>query len=324
MLGYRELTSEKVSSLDNFGCFANVGEMKIKKVLGLIGIFIFLFVCGGCTTLPGTLGEKFRENNYGYTPLDPLPVIVHGMGDLKRGECGTNVLGALPDETMRLAVGQNTGQAGITYGPATIGYAGSNYIVILDYIKYNTLGFPITQTNSIINVQNAYRRQFLFIKFPPKIRTEKVERTFISYAETNADKVVPVYVGVGLRMTAHISVKNGSVNLGNLSALGVAAQAGQISGTMVIQTLGISGKTVSSGIPLPSEINTTTIQNALMALGTIKAKIYDSDVCVEPRALAIFNNIGGGPETVNSFISLLLKKKLTLDRAEHGVKLLAE
>jgi hypothetical protein len=129
----------------------------------------------------------------------------------------------------------------------------------------------------------------------------------------NPDVVVPVYVGVGLRLTANVSVKEGNVDLGNLFALGVAAQAKQISGTLVIQSLGLSGEGVSPLIPIPSEINPTTIQNALMAIGAIKAKIYDGKISVVPRVVGVYNNLGGGQETINGFISTILEKPLTLD-----------
>jgi hypothetical protein len=68
------------------------------------------------------------------------------------------------------------------------------------------------------------------------------------------------------------------VDLGNLFALGVAASTGNISGTLVLQTLGISGESISATIPFPSEINNNSIQNAILALGAIKAKIYDENI----------------------------------------------
>ena len=41
---------------------------------------------------------------------------------------------------------------------------------------------------------------------------------------------LPVYVGVGVRLTATVSVIRGKVDLGNLLALGAAAKAGRVSG----------------------------------------------------------------------------------------------
>ncbi|MHB8523804.1 MAG: hypothetical protein ACYDH9_24035 [Limisphaerales bacterium] len=114
-------------------------------------------------------------------------------------------------------------------------------------------------------------------------------------------------------MTANVLVNEGSIDLGNLIAIGAAAQAKKVSGTLIIQALGISGEGISSSIPIPSEINTTTIQNAIMALGTIKSKIYLDETSISPRVVAVYNNPGGGAETINGFISSLLERELTLD-----------
>ncbi len=59
---------------------------------------------------------------------------------------------------------------------------------------------------------------------------------------------------------------------------------------------------------MPSEINTTTIQNAILALGTIKAKIYEDNTTITPRVVGVYNNIGGSTEVINGFISSILQK----------------
>ncbi|MBY0418567.1 MAG: hypothetical protein K2W88_10975, partial [Pararheinheimera sp.] len=165
-----------------------------------------------------------------------------------------------------------------------------NYVVILDYSKFTTKSFGVKKTPLAGN------------KISVSLTTQP-----------NPDFVVPVYVGVGLRLTAHVTVKTGEVDLGNLFALGAAAQAKQVSGTLVIQSLGLSGEGVSPLIPIPSEINPTTVQNALMAIGAIKAKMYDGKITVVPRVVGVYNNLGGGQETINGFISSILEKPLTLE-----------
>jgi hypothetical protein len=222
--------------------------------------------------------------SYGYHPIDSLPVEVSPPSASQQRR-----LEALPDETMRLAIGQFDAKAGLTYGPVATGVAGNSYVVVLDYVKFTTKSFGVKRTES----------------------SGKVVARVTS--EPHPDVLVPVYIGVGLRLTANVAVREGRVDLGNLFALGVAAQARQISGTLVIQTLGLSGEGVSPLIPMPSEINPTTIQNAILALGTIKAKIYDGRVSVMPRVVGVYNNLGGGQETINGFISTILQSPPTLD-----------
>jgi hypothetical protein len=56
---------------------------------------------------------------------------------------------------------------------------------------------------------------------------------------------------------------------------------------MMIEVVGIKSQEVTTLLPLPSEINQTTIQNAMQALATIKSKIYDEDTELFPQVMAI-------------------------------------
>jgi hypothetical protein len=108
-------------------------------------------------------------------------------------------------------------------------------------------------------------------------------------------------------------VHEGMVDLGSLFAIGLAAQAKKITGTLVVQTLGISGEGISAIIPMPAEINSSTIQNAILSLGSIKAKMYESDIIITPRVVGVYNNLGGDIQTINAIISELLKNPKPLE-----------
>jgi len=256
----------------------------------IFALLVVVLALSGCATqfpIPKTLGDPQNANNYGYHPLDPLPVNL----TIEKSK----VLEAMPDETIRIAVGTVSGDGGITFGPAKLGAEGKNYVLILDYIKFGTDSFGVklsekdTKGNRVATLVKA------------------------SQAPT-ADTVVPVYIGVGLRLTANIYVKKGSVDLGSLFALGIAAKGEQVSGTLVIQTLGVSGPEVSGLIPMPGEISESTIQNAILALASIKAKIYDSKTLITPRVVGVYNNLGGGDITINGFISSLLEQRIPFPR----------
>lgn len=261
-------------------------------------LFLLLFapmLFASCTTfhVPETLGEMADTNSnaFGYHPLDPLPIKIVNVGN--QPMTNTRLLNALPDETMRLAIGQVSKSGGLKFTVATAGVEGNSYVVILDYIKFNTNSF---------NVQLQKENQF------------EMKATLLDdSSKQQADVVVPVYIGIGLRLTANITVIKGSVDLGNLFAIGVQASAQKISGTLTVQTLGISGENISGSIPLPSEINATTIQNAILALGTIKAKMYEDKTLITPRVVGVYNNLGGNAETINGFISSILQKPKVLE-----------
>lgn len=245
----------------------------------LLALVSVLFV--GCTTqftVPDTLGDPKNAKNYGYHPLDPLPI------NLSNGT--SSPLEVLPDETIRIAVGTISGDGGIAYGPAKIGAEGKNYVVILDYIKFGTDSIGVTISDK-------------------DTKGNRVAMRAIESSKANA--IVPVYIGVGLRLTANVYIKKGNVDLGSLFALGVAAKAEQVSGTLVIQTLGVSGPEISGLIPMPGEISEATIQNAILALASIKAKMYDHKTSISPRVVGVYNTLGGGEQTINGFISSLLE-----------------
>lgn len=253
----------------------------------LFAVFVALAVSGCATTfsVPNTLGDPKNASNYGYHPLDPLPII------LSNGT--TKPLDVLPDETIRLAVGTVSGDGGISFGPAKIGVEGKNYVVILDYIKFGTDSLPVVLTER-------------------DVRGNRTASVATTSAEANA--IVPIYIGVGLRLTANIYVKKGNVDLGSLFALGVAAKAEQVSGTLVIQTLGVSGPEISGLIPMPGEISESTIQNAILSLASIKAKIYDTKTSISPRVVGVYNTLGGGGATINGFISSILEHPIKFPR----------
>lgn len=125
------------------------------------------------------------------------------------------------------------------------------------------------------------------IKYKEIQKTESL-KDFTYANASDQDIKIPVYVGVGLRIQASVTVIKDSLNLnlGSLYGLGVAASQNQLTGTLVIQTLGISGETISSTIPIPGRINESTIQSAMQSLGVIKSKIYDTKTDIVPQVVA--------------------------------------
>ena len=261
-------------------------------------VVIALLTLCGCmpprnATTPATTTQGDLKNapKYGYTPIDPLPVLLKFPTD-----SGTysnhDLLNALPDETVRLAIGQFDASGSVSFGPASAGVMGKSYVVVLDYIKFTTLSEKVKVASSDPNGEKNFSRV-----------SQRVE----------GETIVPVYIGVGLRLTANVTVTEGSVNLGNLIALGIAAQSNKLTGTLVVQTLGISGEGISANIPMPSDINQTSIQNAIQALGAIKANIYSDKTLINPRVVGLYNNLGGGAITVNRFISKVLEEPIALN-----------
>ncbi|WP_423391975.1 hypothetical protein [Burkholderia sp. LMG 21824] len=276
------------------------------KTSRCVGAFAALVILSGCSALdikpldasqfdvsPQASSSQTSTSRTappaGYQPLDPAPVNVIAIGGVVPPP--QDILDALPDETMRLAIGQIDISGNITYGPVALSAANSSYIVTVDYIKSNT--HP------------------LFVKKGP-IRQDGSFAAYVVDDAKVADISLPVYIGVGLRVTATLSTKRAGINLGNLIAIGAAAQANQLTGTLVVQTLGLTGENISTALPIPSDVSVGSIQSAIQALGTMKAKLYDtSKTRIEPRVVGVYNNLGGSTSsTINGIISSVLAKPL--------------
>lgn len=253
----------------------------------IVAALAVLATLSGCDLLrqradiPTTLAAANETPSYGYRPLDPLTATLD-RADVEVTNC--RILELLPDETVRLAVGEVDASGNVTYGLAKAGYKGRRYVVVLDYTKSDTRALPASITTDA--------------RTPPATDSRN--------AAPATRRSVPTYVGVGLRLSASLVVNEGSVDLGNLILIGAAAQTKQVTGTLVFQTLGISGESVASAIPIPSEISATSIQNALVALGTIKSKIYDERTTISPRVVGIYDVFGADTEAFDAFFASVL------------------
>lgn len=271
--------------------------MKLKIVI--IAVF---FLYAGCALFtnpvdtPNTPGDPLNSPSYGYTPIDPVPATIDSA--LLNGNPITRLL---TDETIRLAIGSITGYANVSYGKDYVGYRGKRYLVILDYIKYTTIPYTV-------NVwRDTTRLHVRAISTGPPSSVPPYSDDNIVFGETST---LPLYVGVGLRITADVTINTDSLNL-ELFGLGVAASANRANGTLVVQTLGVSGENISPLLPLPSRLNETTIENAIVSLGTIKAKIYEPATILAPKVLGFYNNIGGvGLELTTHVISSILTQPI--------------
>lgn len=138
-----------------------------------------------------------------------------------------------------------------------------------------------------------------------KLKAEKDE-----YVEYN----IPIYVGVGLRVTANVDITAANANISGLGVIGAEAEANSLKGSLIVQTLGINGQSIAAALPIQSELNRTTAQNAIVAVGSIKALLYDDNITTSPRVVGMYLPFPGGKPLVNRIISELSKGKVKWKR----------
>ncbi|SNR15535.1 hypothetical protein [Tenacibaculum jejuense] len=326
--------------------------MKPTKILSC---FLLSFLLCNCESIKLPKAETLGEENssYSYVPIDPFPVsTVMGNSCLP---CQPNeiipyktLLNSFPDQTVRLSVAKLNTDGSITYGSVVKATAkNETYEVTLDYVNVDVTQIPffyrqrVTYAN-LEETDNKKKKKKTVYDIEPSIRYDEHTNECGQIPNTDAnkmyriekeeirkkfpfdkgwqEKVVPVYIGVGLRVVARVTVLDANVNLSGLGVIGSEAKAGRLKGSLSVQTLGITGRSVSSALPLPSEINETTIQNAILSIGTIKAQLYSltpkdeksetnkDGIVISPRVVGIYKPFKGGAEVINPIISELARQ----------------
>jgi len=286
--------------------------------LALIGL-------SGCGTMftDQTSGKSTGEVESGYTyvPIDPFPV------NMKGNSCQATsyvpLLDALPDNAVRMLVEQFGSSGSVTYGASKAAIRGNQYRVTVDYINADTINFRVWIAKSMVDMTtNSYEPVFLLqppgAQFKPGSEIYEVTRTkpdtrkgaFPDYSEFN----IPVYVGVGLRVSANVTVVAANANISGIGIIGAEAEAENLRGSLVVQTLGVNGKSVAAALPIQSELNRTTAQNAIVAVGSIKALLYADETIKSPRVVGIYLPFPGGKPLVNAIISELSKSPVEWER----------
>jgi len=294
----------------------------LNKSVVCVTVAALLSGCGTSFLLPKSEGEK--SSGFSYVPLDPLPV-----STVTGASCGTNpgvevpekgytfpsLLLSLPDNAVRIAVKTYDRKNVLSYVGSSVGVEGNRYQVILDYINLDVANIPfyiktVPEGDKLLLVSvNRINRADARAFSPLETQDEKERR--------DGNVVIPVYVGVGLRLTANLQVLKGKLNLSSLGSIAAGVESGQASGSLVVQTLGVTGKQVSTSLPLPSELNQTTVQNAILSLGSIKAVMFDeANTKTTPRVLGIYLPLKDGNEDlVNAIVSELAKAPIPWQRA---------
>jgi len=153
----------------------------------------------------------------------------------------------LPNHTAEVVIKKFTADGKVSYGPAAIAASGGTYEVTMDYMKYRVEPVYEESTNRCLGMGR---------------------------------------VGVGLRIRANFVTKNASLDVGSPLAIGIAAKAGSLRGSITVDVIGLDSKDVTMMVPITSEINETSIQNAIQALASIKAKLHEN-VEIVPHLVAI-------------------------------------
>lgn len=302
-------------------------------------VLSLIFLLAGCHG-SSVYSPAENESGYTYVPLDPFPVkLVPGTECEKTAKLSRKtLLQALPDNAVRMLTEQFDASGAVTYGPSKVSGSASSYRITIDYIYSDTMNRAVYISKSVMPKADVLDKEkkerrivpigssptFSYVHgseeykitsdhpFDPSRYTVTPEQKLAwevfnqEYSEFN----IPVYVGLGLRVSANINSVKSNANISGLGIIGAEAEANNLQGSLVIQTLGVNGKAVAAALPIQSELNRTTAQNAIVAIGTIKALLHSDDTWIAPRVVGLYLPFPGGKALVNALISELSKKEL--------------
>jgi hypothetical protein len=294
-----------------------------RSVVNYTSLPALLCILSGCSLLPAStqaptpVTEGQKESSYVYIPIDPLATSASLSDVCPAGYKVAPYIGLLPDEAVRIGITNISGSASLG---SVVGVSGNTYQVTMDYISVDTKPIPtfvVSDDSTKAVGSNLAVRTYTITKDPanPVWYSYNSNAKYPSPPANSRSVVFPVYVGVGLRLTATITVLKGSLNLSSLGAIAASVSAGDSSGSLVVQVIGVSGPKVSNLFPFVTTLDQTTIQNALVALGSIKAVLYDDTTNVVPRVVGLSNPIGGGVDAVNQLISILASDRVVADES---------
>jgi hypothetical protein len=277
--------------------------------------------CGGRGMPPQTTASKL--SGYTYVPVDPQAIkTTRGTSCTDKPENSyTVLLDALPDNTVRMSAEQFDQSGNISYGVGKAETAVGRYRITTDFINSDTVSVSLCFKRRVEGYDPKKKgRSGEFLEAPMGL--ENLDLT--KYLEGGAERYVvvrcpadspvpdgyeryfiPVYVGIGLRVTATVNVTKAGASISGLGVLGVEAQAGNLRGDLVVQTLGVNGEGVTAALPIQSELNQTTVTNAVVAVASIKTLLRDTDTIKAPRLVGLYLPFHSDQQLVNAIISAL-------------------
>jgi hypothetical protein len=299
----------------------------------LILVALSISLLSSCITTFSNQTPAENKSGYAYIPVDPFSVktnpgnscnitdIEAGIENVEVNNIGFGtLLESLPDNAVRMSIEQFNASGSVSYGPAGIGAKGESYRVTVDYINADTTNVQLWIAKKARNY-NSKAIEYVPLLMPNKgeytygteiyyVTSDKPTIDIEQYSEYN----IPVYVGIGLRVTANIDVLSTSANISGLGAIGAEAESNHLKGSLTVQTLGVNGQAIAAALPIQSELNRTTAQNAIVAVGSIKALLYEKNTVVVPRVVGIYLPFPGGKALVNAIISEISKKRVVWNR----------
>lgn len=296
------------------------------------------------STTAGTSCKRELSRTSSYTPLERNQLNTDTPIYKK-------LLASLPDNAVRMVVENITSSGTLTYGVGKSGGKYERYKITADYTSSDTINMQfwiskrvLFRTNSALykesklnaSQESDYNKMYFYLT--DNIDYDKLltlangsitysgnvlgsEQYVVKRAKQGENPPtgfhsynIPVYIGIGIRITSEIEITGSNANISGIGEIGLEANAHRLKGNLVVQTLGVNGKAVASALPMQSELNATTAQNALIATASIKTLLYSDDTEIYPRVVGLYLPFPTSKALANSIISELSSNSIPWER----------
>lgn len=293
-----------------------------------------------------------QRAGFTYVPIEPLKVDITSSDIGTRKLTKNDILYALPDNSVRIASRKISGFGTTDIGTIGVntGYAGNSYEVIIDYVTTETVNvrfkgywqsFDTNKFGEIIlrdNKKKSFYQRPINTKASGECTPENKEgcgttwKLIITaiehpnkedeyiYLENNPVTVVeetpfniPVYIGLGLRIKANVTIIEGSIDFTGLGAITTAVEKGEASGSISVQTIGVTGPAPRMNLKMINEITENTVIDQIQTLASVKTAIEGSDTIISPRVVGFHNTAGMDTHGINIVHGLLAQHKISLN-----------
>jgi len=116
---------------------------------------------------------------------------------------------------------------------------------------------------------------------------------FVQYADKTVNGLKK-HVGYLIRIQADISSLEGNTDLSGLFAVGVAAKAKKVSGSLSVQVYGLSGAKIADVVGQPFALTDEALMKAIESAAVLKSRVRDPDIIVRPEELPDALDKAGG------------------------------
>lgn len=200
--------------------------------------------------MPAAVGIQ----SYTYIPINPIPV-PNGMKD-SNGKViefsdKKSAFAFLNNESLIMTIMSSDTAGKLTYLVASANAKLQKGSYIIDQIRFRVVPYKVNDKNG-------------------------------------SPKLVFILIGIGARATIDFCLSSGSIGTGSIFPLGVEFSHSNATGTISIQSLGVSGGDISPYLNVPSGVSLDNLSETLRKLDAIKLfGMLSDNVNVQPQIIAI-------------------------------------